>query len=38
VQIGFCFLEANRRRDGMALADEVMQVVFELITINGHVG
>jgi hypothetical protein len=34
VQIGFCFLEAKRRRDGMALTDEAMQIIFEVVTIN----
>lgn len=37
VEIGFCFLEANRRREWMTLAYEAMQVVVELIVINGHV-
>ena len=36
VQIGFYFLKADRRREGMTLADEVMQVVIEMVAISGH--
>ncbi len=37
VEIGFCVLEAKRGREGMALADEAMQVFFEEVAINEHV-
>jgi hypothetical protein len=38
VQIDFCFVEANRRREGMALAHKMAKVFFEEVMINGHVG
>lgn len=38
VQIDLCFVEANRRREGMALAHQMAKVFFEEVVINGHVG
>ena len=36
MKIRFCFLEAKRRREGVTLADEAMEIVFEAVEINGH--
>ena len=38
VQIGFRFLEANWRREGMTLAHQMAKVFFEEVVSNGHVG